>query len=117
MMTTTNNAPTRLHGCDTVVKLWRQQCLERGAQIAHREKDLGIWQSYSWRDYYEHARAIGVAQSALDLGLSYAQDRKQFGRALIEFPRVSGKLAMMAVELMVVMAWAKDSNPFIPASQ
>ncbi|HBM59465.1 MAG TPA: acyl-CoA dehydrogenase [Citreicella sp.] len=47
------------------------------------------------------ARAIGVAQSALDLGLSYAQDRKQFGRALIEFPRVSGKLAMMAVELMV----------------
>ncbi len=47
------------------------------------------------------ARAIGVAASALDAGLAYAQDRKQFGKALIAFPRVSGKLAMMAVEIMV----------------
>ena len=47
------------------------------------------------------ARAIGVAQSALDLALQYARDRKQFGRALIDFPRVSGKLAMMAVEIMI----------------
>ena len=47
------------------------------------------------------ARAVGVAQSALDEGMRYAQDRKQFGKALIEFPRVSGKLAMMAVEIMV----------------
>lgn len=47
------------------------------------------------------ARAIGVAQSALDAGIAYAEDRKQFGKALINFPRVSGKLAMMAVEIMV----------------
>ncbi|WP_394178621.1 acyl-CoA dehydrogenase family protein [Yoonia maritima] len=47
------------------------------------------------------ARAIGVAQSALDVGMQYAQDRKQFGKSLIEFPRVSGKLAMMAVEIMI----------------
>ena len=47
------------------------------------------------------ARAIGVAQNALDTGMKYAEDRKQFGRALIEFPRVSSKLAMMAVEIMV----------------
>ena len=47
------------------------------------------------------ARAIGVAQSALDLGMQYAQDRKQFGKALIAFPRVANKLAMMAVEIMV----------------
>ena len=47
------------------------------------------------------ARAIGVAQSALDLGMQYAIDRKQFGKSLIEFPRVSGKLAMMAVEIMI----------------
>ncbi len=47
------------------------------------------------------ARAIGVAQSALDAGMAYAEDRKQFGKALINFPRVSGKLAMMAVEIMV----------------
>ncbi len=47
------------------------------------------------------ARAIGVAQSALEISMQYALDRKQFGRPLIAFPRVSGKLAMMAVEIMV----------------
>jgi len=47
------------------------------------------------------ARAIGVAQNALEVGLAYAEGRKQFGRALIEFPRVAGKLAMMAVEIMM----------------
>lgn len=47
------------------------------------------------------ARAIGVAQNALDLALQYAQDRQQFGKALITFPRVANKLAMMAVEIMI----------------
>src|SRR3546814_18393354 len=47
------------------------------------------------------ARAVGVAQSALELGLAYAQDRKQFGKSILEFPRVAGKLAWMAVETMV----------------
>ena len=47
------------------------------------------------------ARAVGVAQSALDVSMQYAEDRKQFGKALIEFPRVANKLAMMAVEIMV----------------
>ncbi len=46
-------------------------------------------------------RAIGVAQSALDVALRYAQERKQFGQPLIAFPRVFSKLAMMAVEIMV----------------
>jgi (2S)-methylsuccinyl-CoA dehydrogenase len=47
------------------------------------------------------ARAVGVAQSALEAGLRYALDRKQFGKPLIAFPRVAGKLAMMAVEIMI----------------
>ena len=60
------------------------------------------------------ARAIGVAQNALELGLQYALDRKQFGKSLIEFPRVSDKLAIMAVEIMIARqltyfsAWEKD---------
>jgi (2S)-methylsuccinyl-CoA dehydrogenase len=48
------------------------------------------------------ARAVGVAQSALEVGLSYALDRKQFGGAIFDFPRVSNKLAMMAAEIMGV---------------
>jgi (2S)-methylsuccinyl-CoA dehydrogenase len=47
------------------------------------------------------ARAVGVAQSALDLGLRYAEERIQFGKPLIAFPRVSDKLAMMAVEVNI----------------
>ena len=47
------------------------------------------------------ARAIGVAQAAMDQGLAYAQQRSQFGRPIIEFPRVSDKLAMMATEILI----------------
>ncbi len=47
------------------------------------------------------ARAVGVAQAAMDLALRYAQERIQFGKPLIAFPRVSDKIAMMAVEVMI----------------
>ncbi|WP_406855527.1 acyl-CoA dehydrogenase family protein [Alsobacter sp. KACC 23698] len=47
------------------------------------------------------ARAVGVAQSALDIGLRYAEERVQFGKPLISFPRVSDKIAMMAVEVNI----------------
>ncbi len=46
------------------------------------------------------ARAIGVAQNALELALAYATDRKQFKRPILGFPRVSGKIAWMAAETM-----------------
>ncbi|WP_449043545.1 acyl-CoA dehydrogenase family protein [Paracoccus versutus] len=47
------------------------------------------------------ARAVGVARSAFELGLRYALDRKQFGRAIAGFPRISDKLAMMVVEIVL----------------
>jgi (2S)-methylsuccinyl-CoA dehydrogenase len=47
------------------------------------------------------ARAVGVAQNALELGLRYALDRMQFGQAIFDFPRVHGKLAWMATETMI----------------
>jgi (2S)-methylsuccinyl-CoA dehydrogenase len=47
------------------------------------------------------ARALGVAQNALALGLSYAKTRIQFGKPILGFPRVHNKLAMMAVETML----------------
>lgn len=47
------------------------------------------------------ARSIGVARNAYELGLRYAEDRKQFGRKLAEFPRVSDKLAMMLAEIVM----------------
>ena len=47
------------------------------------------------------ARAIGVAQSALEIGLKYANEREQFGKPIVNFPRVFDKLVMMAVEIMI----------------
>ncbi|MDT3684656.1 MAG: acyl-CoA dehydrogenase family protein [Pseudorhodoplanes sp.] len=47
------------------------------------------------------ARAVGVAQAAMDQALAYAQQRSQFARPIIEFPRVADKLAMMAVEVTI----------------
>ncbi len=48
------------------------------------------------------ARAVGVAQCAMDLALKYALDRNQFGKPIYSFPRVSNKVVMMAVETMIV---------------
>ena len=47
------------------------------------------------------ARAVGVAQCAMELGLGYARQRVQFGRPIIAFPRVADKLAWMGVETMI----------------
>jgi len=47
------------------------------------------------------ARAVGVAQDAMETALWYAKDRKQFGQPLYAFPRVYGKIAWMAVEIMI----------------
>ncbi len=62
------------------------------------------------------ARAVGVAQAATLAALAYARERRQFGKAIVEFPRVHGKLAAMAVETTVARlltrraARAKDSG-------
>lgn len=47
------------------------------------------------------ARAIGVAQNALELGIVYALQRSQFGQKIYHFPRVNGKLTSMSVEIMM----------------
>ncbi|MEP9350233.1 acyl-CoA dehydrogenase family protein [Xanthobacter sp. KR7-225] len=47
------------------------------------------------------ARAVGVAQAAMEVGLKYAEERIQFGKPLIAFPRVADKIVMMAVETMI----------------
>ena len=47
------------------------------------------------------ARAVGVAQNALELALQYAKDRSQFGKQIIKFPRIFNKLAWMVMEITV----------------
>jgi len=47
------------------------------------------------------ARAIGVAQAAMEEALKYADSRVQFGEKIVAFPRVADKIALMAVEIMI----------------
>ena len=54
-------------GCDTLPKLFLKKSAERGDRVAMREKDFGIWQSYSWNDYRE--RALEIANGLLSQGL------------------------------------------------
>jgi (2S)-methylsuccinyl-CoA dehydrogenase len=74
------------------------------ANLLGREEGQGfkqLMQTFESARIQTAARAVGVALAAMDLGLRYALDRQQFGQALIEFPRVRDKLAMMAVEIVV----------------
>ena len=48
------------------------------------------------------ARGAGVAQNALDLALDYARQRVQFGKSILAFPRVAGKIGWMAAEIMLL---------------
>ena len=47
-----------IEGCRTLPQLFLRKSAERGERIAMREKDYGIWQSYSWDDYREFAMAV-----------------------------------------------------------
>ncbi|MBV7397257.1 AMP-dependent synthetase/ligase [Mameliella sediminis] len=58
----------RIDGCDTVPKLFLKKAAERGDRIAMREKDFGLWQTYSWKDF--HDRAMRIAHGLRKLGLN-----------------------------------------------
>ena len=55
-------------GHSTIVSLWADRCAKYGDRVCHREKELGIWQAYSWADYYAAAKRIGLA--LMDLGVA-----------------------------------------------
>ena len=59
--------PYFVDGVDTLPKLFRDRCAELAGRVCHREKDYGIWLSYSWTDFYDHARLIGLGLRALGL--------------------------------------------------
>jgi (2S)-methylsuccinyl-CoA dehydrogenase len=48
------------------------------------------------------ARAVGVARRAFELAFAYANERRQFGQAIVNFPRIADKLALMLAEIVMV---------------
>ncbi|KIC42702.1 fatty-acid--CoA ligase [Ruegeria sp. ANG-R] len=80
---TPGQRPLRVDGCITICQLFQKRCAELGARTAHREKDLGIWKSYSWADYWQHAKRIGLALRKLGLRRGevvsiLSEDRKEW---------------------------------------
>ncbi len=59
--------PVLVDGCDTVPKLFQARCMALQERTAHREKDMGIWKSYSWSTYWQQAKWIGLGLVSLGL--------------------------------------------------
>ncbi len=62
-----SQGPYFIDECDTLPKLFEQRCKALGERVAHREKDYGIWLSFSWNDFYAHAKLIGLGLVSLGL--------------------------------------------------
>jgi long-chain acyl-CoA synthetase len=50
---------------DTFPKLVRRNAERMPRKVAIREKDLGIWQAHSWKDYFERSRLIALGLASL----------------------------------------------------
>lgn len=75
--------PSLVDDCDTIVRLFAKRCADLGDRTAHREKDMGIWKAYSWKDYWDHAKWLGLGLMALGLKRGevvsiLSEDRKEW---------------------------------------
>ncbi len=79
--------------------------------LGHKEGEgfKQLMQTFEGARIQTAARAVGVAQNAMELGLKYAQERIQFGQPIFGFPRVACKIGWMAVETMIARQLTYDS--------
>ena len=75
--------PVLLDGADTISRLFAQRYTAEPDRIAHREKTLGIWRAFTWGDYWQHAKWIGLGLRRLGLGRGevvqiLSEDRKEW---------------------------------------
>lgn len=59
--------PLLVDGCDTVSKLFWTKTQQRDTAVAMREKDFGIWNPISWKEYGERAKHAGLGLKSLGL--------------------------------------------------
>jgi long-chain acyl-CoA synthetase len=67
MSQSTDLIPITIEGCDTVIKLFRHRVKQLGDKTALREKNFGIWEAFTWADYGQKSKEIGLG--LLSLGL------------------------------------------------
>ena len=75
--------PLQVDGCLTIPALFKKRCADLGTRTVHREKDLGIWKEYSWEDYWNHAKWIGMGLRKMGLKRGevvsiLSEDRKEW---------------------------------------
>ncbi|MBT4266740.1 MAG: AMP-binding protein [Deltaproteobacteria bacterium] len=66
-MTRPTYEPVIIEGCDTIIKLFRHRVQQLGDKVAMREKNFGIWETFTWTQYGDRAREI--AMGLISLGL------------------------------------------------
>lgn len=59
------------------------------------------------------AQSVGLSHAAYNEALAYAQDRKQFGKAIIEFPAVAEILSLMKAKLDASRALLYETARFV----
>jgi long-chain acyl-CoA synthetase len=56
-----------IDGCHTIPRLFWKRVHDHQDKVALREKDFGIWNEYSWKDWGDKARLVGMGLKALGL--------------------------------------------------
>ena len=64
-MTIPKYEPIIIEGCDTIAKLFWHRVQQLGDKVAMREKNFGIWEPFTWTDYGNKAREIGMGLLAV----------------------------------------------------
>ena len=67
MKAQTESAAVVVHGCTTISQLFDLRVREQADKVALREKDFGIWNEYTWRDYGDYAARVGHGLRALGM--------------------------------------------------
>ncbi len=92
---TPGQRPVMVDGTQTIVSLFQKRCAALGNRTAHREKDFGIWKTYSWADYWTRAKWIGLALRKLGLQRGevvsiLSEDRKEWAYSDLGIQCVGG---------------------------
>lgn len=67
MLNPESQSPLLVDGCDTVSKLFWAKVQQRGDAVAMREKDFGIWNPITWKEYGERSKWAGLGLKSLGL--------------------------------------------------
>ena len=82
-MSTSDEPLTIVEGCQSLPQLFRKRCAALGDKLAMREKEFGIWNKFSWADYYARAQELGAGLMHLgvapgDVVSIVAENRKEW---------------------------------------